>query len=115
MQIVNFPHRVSAHMPDQPMTAKHPTFIEAIHKKQRLSCTYHGKPRIIEPQAYGVGRPGRELVRVHQRHELQPGEQREPLFYASDIENARVVGTFTQPGPHYTRDDSAMVVIFAQL
>lgn len=97
------------------MTPKHPIFVDAIEKKQQLSCVYHGKPRIIEPQCYGVGRPGRELLRVHQRQQLQPGQEPEPLFTAADIENPQVIGTFTKPGPNYKRNDSAMVEIFAQL
>lgn len=98
-------------MPNAP-TPQLPTFIQAIQSKQRLACTYHGKPRIIEPQCYGIGRKGRELLRVHQ---VNGGDQPEPLFFASDIENVRVVGTFDKPGPNYKRNDSAMATIFAQL
>jgi len=95
-----------------PLTPEHVFFIEAIENKLRLACSYHGKRRLIEPQCYGMGYRGRELVRVHQ---LRGGGDREPLFFASDIEDVMVVGSFTKPGPHYTRDDSAMATIFAQL
>ena len=94
------------------LTPNHPIFIEAIQKKQRLACTYHGKPRIIEPQCYGIGKPGRELLRVHQ---VQGGTEAEPLFFASEIQSPQPIGTFTQAGPNYKRDDSAMTTIFAQL
>lgn len=87
-------------------------FVEAIESKQRLACTYHGKPRVIEPQCYGIGRKGRELLRVHQ---VEGGVEAEPLFFASDIGNVRVAGTFAKPGPNYKRNDSAMASIFAQL
>jgi hypothetical protein len=93
-------------------TPRHPVFIDAIKQKLRLACVYHGRPRIIEPQCYGVGHPGRELVRVHQ---IRGGTQAEPLFYATEIEDVRSIDTFTKPGPNYRRDDSAMAVIFAQL
>jgi hypothetical protein len=96
----------------QAPTPQHPLFIEAIEKKMRLACVYHGKPRVIEPQCYGVGHPGRELVRVHQ---IRGGSQAEPLFYAAEIEDVRPIDTFTKPGPNYRRNDSAMAVIFAQL
>jgi len=81
-------------------------------KRQRLSCVYHGKTRPIGPQCYGIGSKGLERVRVHQ---VEGGKQREPLFYASDIENAMPVGTFNSPGPSYKRNDFAIVTIFAQL
>ena len=91
---------------------QHPMLVEAIETRQRLACMYHRKARIIEPQCYGLGRKGQELLRVHQ---IEGGDQKEPLFSPSDIEDLQVIGTFTRPGPRYKRGDSAMVTIFAQL
>jgi hypothetical protein len=87
--------------------------IDSIHGKRRLSFTYSGRPRIAEPQCYGIGTKGTELLRVHQ---IQGGPQREPLFNVSKITNLVALDQyFTKPGPNYTRNDSAMKTIFAQL
>jgi hypothetical protein len=87
--------------------------VDAINSKRRLSLTYSGKPRIAEPQCYGIGNKGTELLRVHQ---IQGGEQREPLFDVSKIRNLIALDErFTKPGPNYKRNDSAMKTIFAQL
>jgi hypothetical protein len=95
------------------MNASHPVIVESIRLRRRLRFTYHGKPRLVEPQCYGIGHKGTELLRVHQ---LEGGTQREPLFDVSKIEGlVLLTATFTAPGPHYARDDSAMAKIFAQL
>jgi hypothetical protein len=94
------------------LTPDFPDLVIAIQQKQRLACVYHHKARVIEPQCYGIGSKGHELLRVHQ---ISGGSQPEPLFKTGDIADIRVVGTFTQPGPNYTKNDSAMVRIFAQL
>lgn len=89
------------------------TIIEAIRSKQRLRFTYNGKTRIAEPQCYGIGTKGTELLRVHQ---LQGGSQREPLFDVAKISDLTTLDEFfALPGPNYKRDDSAMKVILAQL
>jgi hypothetical protein len=87
--------------------------IEAINSKRRLSFTYSGRTRIAEPQCYGIGTKGTELLRVHQ---IQGGLQREPLFDVSKISDLAALDQhFTKPGPNYKRNDSAMKTIFAQL
>ena len=89
------------------------TIVEAINGKRRLSFTYNRKARVAEPQCYGIGTRGTELLRVHQ---LQGGQEREPLFDVSKIRDLVVLDQhFTKPGPNYKRNDSAMVTIFAQL
>jgi hypothetical protein len=88
-------------------------FVDAIHGRRRLSFTYHGKPRVAEPQCYGIGTKGTELLRVHQ---ILGGQQPEPLFDVSQISELVVLDQhFTRPGPNYKRNDSAMRIIFAQL
>ena len=90
-----------------------PILVESIRKKRRLRFSYSGKPRLVEPQCYGVGRKGNELLRVHQ---LQGGSQREPLFDVAKIENLVLLDeTFSQPGPNYKKNDSAMAKIYCQL
>jgi predicted DNA-binding transcriptional regulator YafY len=95
------------------MTDAHQLILESIRTRRRLRFLYNKKVRIVEPQCYGMGTKGTELLRVHQ---LQGGEQREPLFDVSKIEDLVMLDeTFTKPGPNYKRDDSAMKTIFAQL
>ena len=87
--------------------------INAIKHKQRLRFLYNGRSRLVEPQCYGIGTRGTELLRAHQ---LQGGTQREPLFDVSKIVNLEVLNDpFDRPGPNYKKNDSAMETIFAQL
>ncbi|HZP88495.1 MAG TPA: hypothetical protein VFB54_16910 [Burkholderiales bacterium] len=90
-----------------------PIIVEAIRSKLRISFSYNGRTRIAEPQCYGVGFKGTELLRVHQ---LAGGAAREPLFDVSRISDLVLLHEhFSKPGPHYKKDDSAMMRIFAQL
>lgn len=90
-----------------------PIIMEALLAKRRLRFTYNGTTRLAEPQCYGVGSRGTELLRVHQ---IEGGRQREPLFDVSKISDLVALDEyFTRPGPHYTRNDSAMKTIFRQL
>lgn len=36
----------------------------AILQKRRLRFTYHGRQRLVEPQCYGIGTNGTELLRA---------------------------------------------------
>jgi predicted DNA-binding transcriptional regulator YafY len=95
------------------MNDAHQLILESIRTRRRLRFLYNGRVRIVEPQCYGIGTKGTELVRVHQ---LQGGDQREPLFDVSKIKDLVMLDeTFTKPGPNYKKDDSAMKTIFAQL
>ncbi|WP_077001615.1 hypothetical protein [Variovorax sp. KK3] len=95
------------------MIPPHPLVVQAIQERRRLRLTYHGRTRLAEPQCYGIGHRGTELLRVHQ---LQGGSQREPLFNLAEISDLVMLDeVFTAPGPHYKRDDSAMKIIFCQL
>ena len=89
------------------------TIIESIRKRQRLRFTYNGKLRVVEPQCYGIGTKGTELLRAHQ---IQGGAQAEPLFDVSKMGDLVVLAEFfTKPGPNYKKNDSAMKTIFCQL
>lgn len=80
---------------------------------RRLRFRYSAKTRIVEPQCYGVGTKGTELLRVHQ---IQGGEMVEPLFDVSKMtEIALLDEVFASPGPHYKKNDSAMSIIYCQL
>ena len=90
-----------------------PIMVDAIQSMRRISFTYNGTIRIAEPQCYGMGNKGTELLRVHQ---IEGGTQREPLFDVSRMDDLVVLDQhFTGPGPNYKKNDSAMKTIFAQL
>jgi predicted DNA-binding transcriptional regulator YafY len=87
--------------------------VDAINSKRRITFSYNGRTRICEPQCYGIGNKGTELLRAHQ---IEGGTQREPLFDVSKMQELTLLDRhFTRPGPNYKRDDSAMQTIFAQL
>lgn len=87
--------------------------VDSIRQKRRLRFTYNGTPRIAEPQCYGMGTRGTELLRAHQ---IEGGSQREPLFDVSKMEDLMALDEFfAGPGPNYKKNDSAMVSIFCQL
>jgi hypothetical protein len=87
--------------------------VEAVKDRRRLRFVYNGRQRLVEPQCYGIGAKGTELLRVHQ---LLGGEEREPLFNVSKIVGLEVLDeVFDRPGPHYKKGDSAMKVILAEL
>ena len=89
------------------------TIVEAIQRRRRLRFSYNGKTRVVEPQCYGIGHKGTELLRAYQ---LQGGVQREPLFDVAKMDGLVLLDeSFVKPGPNYKRDDSAMRVIFGQL
>ena len=90
-----------------------PVIAQSIAEKRRMRFSYHGRIRLVEPQCYGVGHKGTELLRAHQ---IQGGTQREPLFDVSKIDDLVLLDeVFTRPGPNYKRDDSAMKTIYCQL
>ena len=90
-----------------------PLIVQAIEQQRRLRFVYHGRDRLVEPQCYGVGSKGTELLRGHQ---VAGGDEREPLFDVSKMTEVVLLDeVFTRPGPHYKRNDSAMRTIFCQL
>ena len=90
-----------------------PALVEAVEQRRRIAFDYNGRRRLAEPQCYGIGTQGTELLRVHQ---VKGGSQREPLFDVAKMSGLTVLDErFERPGPNYKRDDSAMRTIFAQL
>ena len=87
--------------------------VRAIQNKQRLRFTYNNKTRVAEPQCYGIGTKGTELLRIHQ---IQGGTEPEPLFDVSKMKDLLLLEEhFAKPGPNYKKNDSAMKTIFCQL
>ena len=52
-----------------------PRLVDALRHKRRIRFQYNGRTRLVEPQCYGIGHKGTELLRAHQ---LEGGEEREP-------------------------------------
>lgn len=92
--------------------APNPLVVQAIREKRRLRFTYNDSVRVAEPQCYGIGTKGTELLRAHIVHARMPAALFD-LSKASDIE--LLDETFERPGPGYRKDDSAMATIFSQL
>ena len=87
--------------------------VKAIRDKRRLRFVYNGKLRLAEPQCYGIGTRGTELLRVHQ---IYGGTEREPLFDVSMMTGLVALDErFTKPGPNYKKNDSAMKTVYCQL
>jgi hypothetical protein len=90
-----------------------PIIADSIRQKRRLRFTYNGRTRLGEPQCYGLGAKGTELLRIHQ---IEGGSQREPLFDVAKMHDLIALDEyFARPGPNYKKNDSAMVTIFCQL
>ena len=95
------------------MTPSLPILVTAIEERRQLSFVYNDKPRIVEPQCYGIGTRGTELLRAHQ---LSGGTQPEPLFDVQKMRDLKMLNeTFHRAGPNYKKNDSAMATIFAEL
>jgi len=91
----------------------HELLLRAIQERRRLRFAYHGKIRMGEPQCYGVGHKGTVLLRVFV---LEGSAQPEPLFDVSKIKDLALLDeVFSKPGPNYTKGDSAMKTIYAEL
>ncbi|RZL88020.1 MAG: hypothetical protein EOP82_24315 [Variovorax sp.] len=91
-----------------------PVIVRSIQEKRRLRFSYNERIRLVEPQCYGIGTKGTELLRAHQ---IRGGSQREPLFDVSKMTDIVLLDeVFTRPGPNYKKNDSAMkIIIFCQL
>jgi predicted DNA-binding transcriptional regulator YafY len=109
----NLPLRIAVEANGQEAPGTMNPIDRAIREKRRLRFIYHDVARLVEPQCHGIGHRGTELLRAYQ---LKGGAQPEPLFDVSKISNLQLLDEhFEKPGPNYTRDDSAMQEIFAQL
>jgi hypothetical protein len=95
------------------MTTVNQTIVQAINSRRTLRFVYNGRERTVEPQCYGIGTRGTELLRGYQ---LAGGSQPEPLFDVAKISGLVLLDKhFSAAGPHYKRNDSALARIFAQL
>lgn len=85
----------------------------AIREKKRIKFYYNDKLRIGEPQCCGVTTAGTDAVRVYL---ISGGSRPEQLFDIAKITSFELLNEhFTNPGPNYKRNDSAMKTIYCQL
>lgn len=86
----------------------------SIRNKQRLQFVYNGKTRVVEPQCYGIGAKGTELLRGY---EIEGDvEITNKLYDLTKVTSLQLLDKhFTLPGPHYQKGDSAMKTIFCEL
>lgn len=92
--------------------------IEAIENQNELEFYYNGHYRKVEPHTYGVSTRGNDTLSAYQtdgtsdRGEVPDWKQ----FTVSKIEDLRVLdSTFSGTRPGYTRGDSRMTEIYAEL
>jgi hypothetical protein len=86
---------------------------EAIKTKQRLSFVYNDKLRVAEPQCCGQTTAGKDAIRATL---ISGGSRPEQLFEPDKIKSFQLLDEyFTEAGPNYKRNDSAMRVIYCQL
>lgn len=95
------------------------TIINAINNMGILSFIYKGKPRVVEPHAYGMGSDGNDLLRAYQVGGYSSSSGRLPkwrLFEVNEINNLSPIDEkFNEARPSYHRNDQIMVRIYAQL
>jgi hypothetical protein len=92
---------------------KMPALVDAINDMRVISFMYHGKRRIVQPQCHGIATSGKESLRGYEPARVGT---KEPLYTVAEMSELIVTDQhFSEPGPHYTPNDSVMVFIFAQL
>ncbi len=92
--------------------------IEAIENRKLLEFTYDGYFRIVEPHTAGISRTGKDSLSAYQT-EGDSNRGSVPCwgqFTVSKIENLQILDeTFSGMRQGYTRGDSRMDEIFAEL
>lgn len=92
--------------------------IDAIENRKILEFYYDENHRIVEPHTVGISKTGKEMLSAFQ---TEGGSNRGSVpcwgqFSLSKIENLQVLDeSFSGTRPGYTRDDSRMDEIFAEL
>ena len=90
----------------------------AIHERQRLSFSYDGHARIVEPHTFGVDKRGREILCGYQTAGASMSGK--PVgwkfFLIAKIAGLRLTEErFAMPRPEYQHNDGAFLKIVAQL
>src|SRR5262249_32830720 len=98
--------------------AKEKTIIDAIRNRQVLKLSYNGRPRIVEPQTYGISTTGRPTLRGYQRTggSVSGYTKGLRLFELAKISELRQTGErFAQAQPEHNPDDSALSQVIITL
>ena len=93
------------------------TIIDAIRNHETLSLTYSGTSRVVEPHTVGVSTKGNDVLSCYQTQgaHIKPGHEWD-LLTVSKITNLTNTGhLFVGTRPKYSRNDSRMVKIYAEL
>lgn len=91
---------------------------DAISRRLRLSFTYAGKPRIVEPHLCGRTATGQELLLAYQvgGHSSSGDLPRWRNYRLSEIHELRVLeDRFEGPRPGYAPTGKRFVVVYCQL
>lgn len=94
------------------------TIIAALSEKRRLSFSYDGHPRIVEPHCYGITKAGKEAIRCYQVSDagMKPDGNPWHLMNVSMMEDLHILAeSFSDPRPGYKKGDEVMTTIFVQL
>ncbi|PYJ21355.1 MAG: hypothetical protein DME99_08020 [Verrucomicrobia bacterium] len=103
---------------DDTTGAKEKVIVSAICNRNVLEFLYNGKPRIVEPQTYGISTAGHPLLRGYQRAGGSGSGQAKGLrlFETAKISRLKRTGEqFTKARPEHNPSDSAMKEVRATL
>lgn len=90
--------------------------INAINNMQTIKFDYDEMERIVEPHTFGCNFKGNDVLRAFQfAGESSKGLNFFKLYSISKIKNLEVYGEFSEPRDGYTKGDSAMETIYAEL
>jgi len=98
--------------------AKEKAIISAIRNRNVLEFLYNGKPRIVEPQTYGISIAGHPLLRGYQRAGENSSGQTKGLRLFETAKMSRLKRTserFTKARPEHNPNDSALKEVRATL
>ena len=94
------------------------TIYDALKNRCVLKFTYQGRPRVVEPHAYGISRASNEVIRCYQTGGTS-GSRKVPcwrLVLVDDIEFLTVTEErFLDKRPGYEKHDEDMSTIFYEL
>jgi predicted DNA-binding transcriptional regulator YafY len=90
--------------------------INAINNKQVIKFEYDDMERIVEPHTIGCNFKGNDVLRAFQiGGESSTGLNSFKLYSVSKITNLETQEAFSEARNGYTKNDSAMEVIYAEL
>ncbi|WEW95567.1 hypothetical protein P3T65_15000 [Pseudomonas nitroreducens] len=91
--------------------------VDAIRNRKVLAFTYDGLARVVEPHTLGVSKAGNTVLSCFQTEggHVRPGHEWD-LCKLDKIRDLRATGaTFLGTRPLYSRGDSRMIQIIAEL